>query len=137
MVKMNDQNKDKIMDAMRIEVFDLLKKTIRPEFLNRIDELIMFTPLDRDDIRNIVLLQIKNLENSLKKNNINLKISGEALDLLADMGFDPQYGARPLKRVIQRNILNELSRRILAGSINQRKPIQLGAQNGQLVFHND
>ncbi|MDT8392251.1 MAG: ATP-dependent chaperone ClpB [Bacteroidales bacterium] len=134
---MNESNKEDVLDEMRREVFELLKKTIRPEFLNRIDELIMFTPLDRNDIREIVGLQFKALDKMLKENNISLEVSDEAIDLLAEMGFDPQYGARPLKRVIQRNVLNELSKLILSGKVNYDKAIRLTAKDGKLEFRNE
>lgn len=125
-----------IFENTRKEVMDLLRKTIRPEFLNRIDEIIMFTPLNRKEIREIVLLQIKRLMKHLVKNNVKLEVSDKAVDLIADADFDPQYGARPIKRVIQRSVLNELSKMILAGKVSREEEILLDAKNGELQFVN-
>jgi ATP-dependent Clp protease ATP-binding subunit ClpB len=108
-----------------VEVFDLLKKSIRPEFLNRIDEVIMFTPLSRDEIGDIVKLQFAGIQKMLKDMGISLSATEEALEWLGELGYDPQFGARPLKRVIQKEILNQLSKDILAGKVNKEEDLLL------------
>ena len=133
---LDDHNRDNIIAKTKNEVFELLKKTIRPEFLNRIDEIIMFTPLNRDEIRDIVNLQFKNLQKNLSEMGIEMEATTEALDWLAELGYDPQFGARPLKRVIQKRILNELSKQILAGTINRDSKIKLDSFDHQFVFMN-
>ncbi|HNS46524.1 MAG TPA: ATP-dependent chaperone ClpB [Bacteroidales bacterium] len=127
---------EKVFEEARAEVFELLRMTIRPEFLNRIDEIIMFKPLTRDEIRQIVVLQIANIKKTLENNELQLEISPDAIELLAGKGYDPQYGARPLKRVLQRDLLNELSKMILAGKVSKDSAIQVGAKGGALVFEN-
>jgi len=117
-------------------VFELLKQTIRPEFLNRIDELIMFTPLNREEIRGIVTLQFRQVQETLKDMGVEIEASDEALDWLAELGYDPQFGARPLKRVIQKRILNELSKEILAGNIDKDSKIKLDMFDHKFVFLN-
>ncbi|MCF8386533.1 MAG: ATP-dependent chaperone ClpB [Bacteroidales bacterium] len=126
-----------IFEETRQEVFEILKKSIRPEFLNRIDEIIMFKPLNKKEILEIVKLQLKRIEKSLHKNDINLKVTGAAIEKMAAAGFDPQYGARPIKRVIQRELLNELSKMILANMVNKDKQIILDEKGGKLVFENE
>jgi len=115
----------------------LLKKTIRPEFLNRIDEIIMFTPLNRDEIADIVKLQFKGVQQTLAEMGVSIEASDEALDWLAQLGYDPQFGARPLKRVIQKKILNELSKQILAGKVDKDSRIKLDMFDNQFVFMNE
>jgi len=132
----NDLNREKVLDQTREEVFDLLKKTIRPEFLNRIDEVIMFTPLTEKEIALIVRLQLKKIGEMLIANDIHLEVTDDAIQLLAAEGFDPQYGARPLKRVLQREILNKLSKMILADEIKKDKKIVISTKKGQLEFSN-
>ena len=117
--ELNEHNEDEVLDGTRKQVFELLKGAVRPEFLNRIDETIMFRPLSRKDMRQIAGIQFKQVQQRLEDNGIKLEISDEAVDLIADLGYDPQFGARPLKRVIQREILNRLSKEILAGHINR------------------
>ncbi|MDD3743468.1 MAG: ATP-dependent chaperone ClpB, partial [Lentimicrobiaceae bacterium] len=136
MSTMTDENHDQVLEQTRREVMELLKRTIRPEFLNRIDELIMFKPLTRDEIFEIVELQLRNLAEMLKRNEIVLQFTQAAIEKIAQLGFDPQYGARPVKRVLQREVLNELSKKILADQINKEVPIVLDAQNNELVFRN-
>jgi ATP-dependent Clp protease ATP-binding subunit ClpB len=119
-------NRDEVIASTRIAVNDLLKKTIRPEFLNRIDEIIMFNPLTRSEIRNIVEIQLNGLRKMLASQGLRLEVTDEAIDWLAQLGFDPQFGARPLKRVVQKKILNELSKQILAGVVNRDNLIQIG-----------
>ena len=134
--KMNDVNENQVVDQTRNAVFELLKKTIRPEFLNRIDEIIMFKPLSRKEIHGIVKLQFDRVKQMLAKNGIRLEITEEAITKLAAMGYDPQFGARPLKRVIQREVLNELSKMILAGKVNAEKPIRVDVKGDDFVFEN-
>ncbi|HJX72346.1 MAG TPA: ATP-dependent chaperone ClpB [Bacteroidales bacterium] len=133
---LNAGNKDEILEKTKQEVFDLLKKTIRPEFLNRIDELIMFSPLNKDEIRQIVRLQFNNILNLLKNDEIKLTISDAAIDWIAEIGFDPQYGARPIKRILQKQILNELSKQILEGKIVKNQHIMIEKGKEGLVFKN-
>ncbi|NUM32815.1 MAG: ATP-dependent chaperone ClpB [Bacteroidetes bacterium] len=132
----NDSKKDEIIASTKIELFDLLKKSIRPEFLNRIDEIIMFTPLSRNEIRQIVELQAKNIIKSLNEMGINLEITPKLIDWLSEIGYDPQFGARPLKRVIQRELLNVLSKKIIEDSVNKETPIICDIENKQIVFNN-
>jgi ATP-dependent Clp protease ATP-binding subunit ClpB len=131
----NDSNKDELMAEAKVNVMDLLKRSIRPEFLNRIDDVIMFTPLTRDDVRSIVNIQMVDIVAKLNAQGIAFTASEEALDWLAQLGYDPQYGARPLKRVLQRKILNELSKEILSGRIKKDSSINLILDDkNQLVF---
>jgi ATP-dependent Clp protease ATP-binding subunit ClpB len=133
---LTDDNRDEIIAKTKDEVFELLQKTIRPEFLNRIDEIIMFTPLSRDEIGNIVRMQFHSVQKQLAEQNVELTASEEALDWLAQLGYDPIYGARPLKRVIQKRVLNELSKEILAGKVTSDSAIQLDVFDGKFVFLN-
>ncbi|MGJ1446822.1 ATP-dependent chaperone ClpB [Sphingobacterium spiritivorum] len=133
---LNDENRDEVVAKTRSEVFELLQKSIRPEFLNRIDEVIMFTPLSRTEIGDIVRLQFNKVKHQLAEQNIFISATDEALDWLAQLGYDPVYGARPLKRVIQKRILNELSKEILSGKISRDSIIQLDTFDGQFVFLN-
>jgi ATP-dependent Clp protease ATP-binding subunit ClpB len=124
------------IEAAKVEVLSLLKQTVRPEFINRIDEIVMFTPLSTENIKEIVGLQLKNVTKMLAQQNITMDATPEALDYLALKGFDPQYGARPVKRVIQREVLNQLSKEILAGKITTDSIILLDSFDGKLVFRN-
>ena len=114
----------------------LLKKTIRPEFINRIDEIIMFTPLNKEEVSEIVKLQIRNLAAMLKEKNIEFSATEEAIESLSSKGFNPQFGARPIKRVIQKEVLNSLSKELLAGKISSQSKILLDAFDEELVFRN-
>ena len=134
---LSDENRDEVIAKTKNELFELLKQTIRPEFLNRIDELIMFTPLNRSEIRNIVDLQFKHMQDTLAEMGIEIEASVEALDWLAELGYDPQFGARPLKRVIQKRILNELSKEILAGKVDRDSKIKLDTFDHKFVFLNN
>ncbi len=134
--RLTESNEQQVVEKTRNEVFELLKKTIRPEFLNRIDEIIMFKPLSRDEIHGIVKLQFDRVKQMLAKNGIQLEITDKAIAKLAEMGYDPQFGARPLKRVIQREVLNELSKMILAGKVNAEKPIRIDVKGDDFVFEN-
>jgi len=133
---LTEANHEKLLDQTREEVFALLRQTIRPEFLNRIDEVLMFTPLSKKEIRGIVELQIDRLKEMISANNIKLEVTKEAVDLLAKEGYDPQYGARPLKRVLQRRVLNELSRMILSGKVTSDSEIVVGVSGDQFTFSN-
>ncbi|MEI8204085.1 MAG: ATP-dependent chaperone ClpB [Bacteroidota bacterium] len=133
---MNEKNRDSIYQTTKIEVLNLLKQNIRPEFLNRIDEIIMFKPLTKKEIRQIVVLQLEAVKETLLQNNIHLKFTEYAIDSIADLGYDPQYGARPLKRVIQQKVLNELSKMILSGKIQKDSEITLDMFDDVLVFRN-
>jgi ATP-dependent Clp protease ATP-binding subunit ClpB len=134
--KMNDRNKEEIMAKTKVEVFEILKKSMRPEFLNRIDETIMFTPLTRENVHRVVELQFNNIAKTLKENDIDLTASQEAIDWLSQLGYDPQFGARPVKRVLQKRVLNELSKQILAGKIQKDAKIVLDVFNKEFVFRN-
>ena len=131
-----DKNREEVFERTRQQVLDLLKKTIRPEFLNRIDETIMFKPLTKDEIRTVVELQLGIIQRMLGKNDIRLRTTDKAIRFIATLGFDPQFGARPIKRVIQRNLLNELSKMILEGTVNKDKEIVVDGKEGKLVFRN-
>ncbi len=134
--KMTEVNEEEVVEKTREEVFELLKKTIRPEFLNRIDEIIMFKPLSRNEIHDIVKLQFEMVKTMLAKNGLHLEISDAAINKLSNAGYDPQFGARPLKRVIQRMVLNELSKMILAGKIEKDHKILIDMEGDDLVFKN-
>jgi len=134
--RMNPGNSEMLMEKTKNEVFDLLKKTIRPEFLNRIDETIMFKPLSLNEIHQIVDMQLNQVKEMLAKNDIKLTVTEKAIKWLADAGFDPQYGARPLKRIIQRSVLNELSKQILSGVIHKDSAIEVDADENGIVFGN-
>lgn len=135
---LNDANRDDVFAKTKNEVFELLKKTIRPEFLNRIDEVIMFSPLTRSEIEKIVRIQFNNAVDMLAKNDIRLSITDKAIEWVAQLGYDPQFGARPLKRVLQKKILNELSKQILAGAINKEDVILIDLDKKKnFVFENE
>jgi len=134
--KVNENNREEILNKTRKEVFDLLKKSIRPEFLNRIDEIIMFQPLTKEEIQDVVKLQLNVVEKMLEKNNIKLSATKKAIEYIANIGFDPQYGARPIKRVLQKQVLNELSKMLLQDKINRDSEIVVDVKDGELVFEN-
>lgn len=134
--ELNDVNRDEVIAKTKNELFELLKQTIRPEFLNRIDELIMFTPLNRSEVRNIAALQFRHVQDTLAEMGIQIEASVEALDWIAELGYDPQFGARPLKRVIQKRILNELSKEILSGKVSKDSKIKLDMFDNHFVFLN-
>ena len=136
MTLVNDENRDAVYDRTREEVFSLLKKNIRPEFLNRVDEIIMFRPLSQDQIIRIVEIQMEAVTGMVGKNNVRLSVTPPAIRQIATAGFDPQYGARPVKRVIQRQVLNELSKMILEGALDRDSEIEIDAKAGSLVFTN-
>ncbi len=134
--QVTDENRDEVFDRTRGQVFELLKKTIRPEFLNRIDEIVMFKPLTKDEIQTVVELQLGMVQKMLEKSDIRLMATKNAIQLIATLGFDPQFGARPIKRVIQKNLLNELSKMILSGNVNKDKEIVVDENAGKLTFMN-
>ncbi|MBN1166854.1 MAG: ATP-dependent chaperone ClpB [Methanospirillaceae archaeon] len=131
-----DTNRDEVYDQTREQVFDLLKKTIRPEFLNRIDEVIMFSPLTMDEIETVVRLQLGYVQKMLLKNEVRFTATENAIRFIATLGFDPQFGARPIKRVIQKNLLNELSKMILEGIVRKEEEIVVDEKDGKLIFKN-
>lgn len=133
---MNEKNKDEILAKTKLEVFELLKKSIRPEFLNRIDETIMFTPLNREDVHQIVQIQFNGISKMLEENEVHLTATPEAIEWLSQLGFDPQFGARPIKRVMQKRVLNELSKQILAGKVKKGAQIVMDVFNKEFVFRN-
>ncbi|MGF7080790.1 ATP-dependent chaperone ClpB [Mucilaginibacter sp. UYCu711] len=132
----DESDKDEVIAKTKSQLFEVLRQTIRPEFLNRIDEIIMFTPLSRDEIGDIVKLQFRGVQQTLAEMGVTIEASDEALDWLAQLGYDPQFGARPLKRVIQKRILNELSKQILAGKVDKDSKIKLDMFDNQFVFLN-
>ena len=133
---LTELNKDEILAKTKTEVFDLLKKSVRPEFLNRVDEVIMFEPLTRDDVHHIVEIQFEQISKRLAEQNLTISATDEAIDWLAQLGYDPQYGARPVKRVLQKQILNELSKQILADKVDQSQEIIVDVFEKQIVFRN-
>ena len=134
--KMTPETHDQVVDETKIQVLELLKKTIRPEFLNRIDDIIMFTPLNEEEIRKIVTVQLNSVKKMLAQTGIALEFTDAALAFISDKGFDPQFGARPVKRVIQKYVLNELSKELLGGKINKDRPITIDSNDAGLVFKN-
>ena len=136
MEKLNSGNKEAIVEETKREVMNMLKKSIRPEFLNRIDETIMFLPLTEKEIRQIVLLQIGSVQKMLAGNGVNLELTNEAIEFIAKAGYDPEFGARPVKRAIQRYLLNDLSKKMLAQDVDRNKPIIVDSFGESLVFRN-
>ena len=133
---LSEGNRDEVLDETRQKVMDMLKQTIRPEFLNRIDETIMFLPLTKKEIAEVVRLQMRSVHRMLTEQGFKIDVSDEAIDLLADLGYDPEFGARPVKRAIQRYVLNDLSKKILADEVSRDKPILIDALDGKLVCRN-
>ena len=133
---LSEANRDEVLDETRQKVMDMLKQTIRPEFLNRIDETIMFLPLTKQEIAEVVRLQMRSVGRMLAEQGFKIDVSDEAIALLADLGYDPEFGARPVKRAIQRYVLNDLSKKILAEEVSRDKPILIDALDGKLVFRN-
>ena len=132
----NEEEKENVISTTKQDVMDRLKQIIRPEFLNRIDETVMFTPLDKKEILEIVEIQVKSVQKMLASNGITLKVTKEALELLAEDGYDPEFGARPVKRTIQRMVLNQLSKDILAQKVDREHPIVIDRKGDELVFVN-
>jgi len=133
---LDEDNIEGIIETTKLEVMEELKKTLRPEFLNRVDETIMFKPLMKDQIRHIVKLQVNELEKMLADNGIQIELTDAAIDELSEEGYDPQYGARPLKRVIQKTLSNELSRKILSGEVQSDSVVEVDYKNGAFRFSN-
>ncbi|MEG1950035.1 MAG: ATP-dependent chaperone ClpB [Odoribacter sp.] len=133
---LNEKNRDQLLEETNKEVYHLLKQTIRPEFLNRIDEVIMFTPLQKNEIVEIVGMQLKSLGKMLAENGIAIEVTDRAVEWIAAEGFDPQFGARPVKRIIQRYLLNDLSKQILSEQVAKESRIVIDVKNGQIVFMN-
>ena len=134
--KMTPENRVETVESAKNAVMDMLKVTIRPEFLNRIDEIVMFTPLNKDEIGNIVDLHVTKIKKMLADVDVNIKLTPKAKEFITTEGYDPEFGARPVKRVLQRYLLNELSKKLLAGSVNKEKPIIVDANDDGLVFDN-
>ena len=132
----NAAERERIIDETKTQVLDMLKKTIRPEFLNRIDDIIMFQPLTQPQIEQIVRLQVNGIQKLLKDQDVQLDVNEAAVKLIAQAGFDPEFGARPVKRALQRMLLNDLSKALLAGSVDKTKPIHVDATGDSLTFHN-
>ena len=132
----SEKNREEVIERTKNEVMDLLKKTIRPEFLNRVDEIIMFEPLTREQVKQIIRLQIQQIAKRMEDQNIQIELTEYAIEALADIGFDPQFGARPIKRAIQKHILNELSKAILAGTVKSNQKIVVDYLGNQFVFMN-
>ena len=131
-----DDNREETIEKTKEAVLDMLKQTIRPEFLNRIDEIIMFTPLNEREIEEIVGIQVNGIKKMLAKNGVTLDITPEALSYLAKEGYNPEFGARPVKRVLQRMVLNRLSKDILAQKVDREHPIIIDCKDEELIFRN-
>jgi ATP-dependent Clp protease ATP-binding subunit ClpB len=134
--KVTAENREEILNRTKEEVFSLLKKSIKPEFLNRIDEIIMFQPLTQEEISKIVENQLGSVQKMLEKNGVHMTATKKAVEHIAKIGFDPQFGARPIKRVIQKEVLNELSKMILAEKVNRDATIVVDEKDGALIFKN-
>jgi ATP-dependent Clp protease ATP-binding subunit ClpB len=135
--KVNEENVEEVTEKAKTEVMQLLRQTIRPEFLNRVDEIIMFSPLMKKQIMGIVKIQLDGLKKLVAANGIHLQYSDYLLDFLAEQGYDPQFGARPLKRLIQKMIINSLSKKILSGEIDKTKDVLVDVFDGLIVFRNE
>jgi ATP-dependent Clp protease ATP-binding subunit ClpB len=132
--RITEKNQEEVVENTKNLLFEMLKQTVRPEFLNRIDEVIMFQPLTAKNIRSIIRLQINQLQEVLKQQEITLDVTPEALDWLAEEGYNPEFGARPLKRVVQKKVLNELSKQMLLGKVQARSHVILDVFDGVVVF---
>jgi ATP-dependent Clp protease ATP-binding subunit ClpB len=135
--KITEKNHEEIVEATKNEVMNLLRQQIRPEFLNRVDEIILFQPLMHKQVKQIIRIQLEGLRRMVAQNGIELSFSDYLIDYLAENGFDPQYGARPLKRMIQKEIVNQLSKKILSGDIDKNHPVLIDVFDGVVVFRND
>lgn len=132
-----DMNREEVVESTKEEVVNLLRQTLRPEFLNRVDEIIMFQPLLKSEIKEIIRIQLNGLKQQLSRSGVDLEFTDYALEYLADNGFDPQFGARPLKRLIQKQIVNQLSKKLIAGNIDKSKPVLVDVFDGTVVFRNE
>lgn len=133
----DENNVDLVIEKTKLDVMNLLRQTVRPEFLNRVDEIIMFQPLLKKQIQGIVKIQLEGLRKLVAENGIGLHFSEYLLEFLAEQGFDPQFGARPLKRLIQKLIVNDLSKKILSGQIDKTKSVLVDVFDGLVVFRNE
>ena len=133
----SEAQREKTIETTKTEVLDMLKRTIRPEFLNRIDDIIMFEPLTQPQIEQIVRLQVNGICRLLGEQDVKLMVSDEAVSLVARAGFDPEFGARPVKRALQRMLLNDLSKALLAGKVDKNKPICVKTDGDSLAFSNE
>jgi ATP-dependent Clp protease ATP-binding subunit ClpB len=133
---MNDANRDKVLERTKFEVVELLKQTIRPEFLNRVDEIIMFAPLTKEDVERIVNLQLQQIQRMLAASGVRISLTDYALSWIVEQGYDPIFGARPVKRVLQKELVNELAKQLLAGTINKEKEVIVDYFGEGLVFRN-
>jgi len=133
---MTNKNQEEIIEKTKLQVFELLKQTIRPEFLNRIDELVMFAPLNETQIEEIVRLQISIIQKTLAGNGVKLELTEAAVQFIAAEGFDPQFGARPVKRAIQKFVLNDLSKQLIGGTVHSDQTIVVDYDGERLVFRN-
>ena len=131
------QDIEKVVAATKEQVMEVLRQSMRPEFLNRVDDVIMFHPLMKKEIKGIIRIQLEQLQSQLLTQGINLQFTDYALDYLVQRGFDPQYGARPLKRVIQKDLINMLSKKIIAGEIDTSKPVLIDVFDGVVVMRNE
>jgi ATP-dependent Clp protease ATP-binding subunit ClpB len=131
---MTEKNREDVIERTKTQVFEELKRSVRPEFLNRIDEVVMFNPLGKSQVKKIVQIQCNILAERLKERDITLMVSDEALNYLSEAGYDPQFGARPVKRLIQKQVLNNLSKQLLAGTIDVSQPVVLDVFDKQVVF---
>ncbi len=134
--KVTEINQTEVLEKTKKDVFNLLRQTIRPEFLNRIDDIVMFAPLSKKEIEEIVMLQFNKIKQALKEKQVQIEISNSAVKYIAEAGFDPVFGARPIKRVLQKNVLNELSKRILADAIDKDQVIKIEYNDNSLIFKN-
>ncbi len=134
--RLTPENREETIEQTKMQVVDMLKQTIRPEFINRIDEIIMFTPLNEKEIEEIVGLQIRSIQKMLAVNGVVLEVTPEALRYLAEEGYDPEFGARPVKRAIHRLVLNRLSKDILAQKVDKDRPIIIDVDHDTLIFKN-
>lgn len=134
---MKENGNEEVLEETRFMLLELLRKSLRPEFLNRIDETIIFTPLSKENIREIVRLQFQQIVERMKHQGIDIRMTDAAVQWIGAAGFDPQYGARPVKRILQKQVLNELSKIILAGEVVKNKPITIDIAENRLVFTNE
>jgi ATP-dependent Clp protease ATP-binding subunit ClpB len=137
MDKFDNNLPEKEDDLLRKEIFTLLRRTLKPEFLNRVDEIVMFKPLDRKQIREIVKIQLTGIEHMLSDYQLKLLVQEKAIDWLAEKGYDPQLGARPVKRLIQKEIVNELSKEIIGGNVSKEDTIIVDVKDGHLAFRKE
>ena len=134
--KVNEKNKNEVYIKTKEEMYEVLKQAMRPEFLNRIDELVLFTPLNKEEIGKIVDIQINKVKKMLAKNEVEIDFTKAGLSWITDASYDPEFGGRPVKRIIQKHVLNELSKQFLAGKINKQTKVQVSVTKNHLSFKN-